>query len=37
MRLVKEINGFDLTVEDVFSMQQMCAYEVRFYFYLSIV
>ncbi|KAF5349620.1 hypothetical protein D9756_008974 [Leucocoprinus leucothites] len=26
-RLTKEIKGFDLTVEDVFTMQQMCAYE----------
>ena len=29
-RLVTQLGGFDLTIEDVFTMQQMCAYEVRF-------
>lgn len=29
-RLATEIKGFDLTVEDVYTMQQMCAYEVCF-------
>jgi hypothetical protein len=29
-RLAKEIKGFDLTIEDVYTMQQMCAYEVSF-------
>ncbi|KAJ3566101.1 hypothetical protein NP233_g7216 [Leucocoprinus birnbaumii] len=26
-RLAKQIQGFDLTIEDTFTMQQMCAYE----------
>jgi len=27
-RLKKQIRGFDLTIEDVYDMQNMCAYEV---------
>ena len=29
-RLAKEIEGFDLTIEDVYTMQQLCAYEVSY-------
>jgi hypothetical protein len=29
-RLQKQIDGFTLTIEDVYTMQQMCAYEVSF-------
>ena len=28
-RLEKDLKGFGLTVEEVYMMQQMCAYEVR--------
>jgi len=27
-RLQEQIHGFDLTIEDVYNMQNMCAYEV---------
>jgi hypothetical protein len=27
-RLSKDLKGFDLTIEEVYMMQQMCAYEV---------
>ena len=29
-KLQKQIDGYTLTVEDVYTMQQMCAYEVGF-------
>jgi hypothetical protein len=29
-RIGKDIKGFDLTIEDVYAMQHMCAYEVDF-------
>ena len=29
-RLQKQIDGYPLTIEDVYTMQQMCAYEVSF-------
>jgi hypothetical protein len=29
-RLQKQIDGYTLTIEDVYTMQQMCAYEVSF-------
>jgi len=29
-RLAKELKGFDLTIEDVYTMQQLCAYEVSY-------
>jgi len=32
-RLQKQIDGYPLTIEDVYTMQQMCAYEVSFVYY----
>ena len=29
-RLAKEIKGYDLTIEDMYIMQQLCAYEVNY-------
>ena len=36
-RLAKQILGFDLTIENIYSMQQTCAYEVRFTFFGNII
>jgi hypothetical protein len=33
-RLQKQIDGYTFTIEDVYTMQQMCAYEVGFAHYL---
>jgi len=32
-RLQKQIDGYPLTIEDIYTMQQMCAYEVSFVYY----
>jgi hypothetical protein len=32
-RLQTQIDGYALTIEDVYTMQQMCAYEVSFAYY----
>ena len=29
-RLGPQMSGYDLTIEDVYAFQQMCAYEVRY-------
>jgi hypothetical protein len=32
-RLQRQIDGYTLTIEDVYTMQQMCAYEVSLAYY----
>lgn len=34
-RFRPQLSGFDLNIEDLYTMQQMCAYEVGFYLYLG--
>ena len=28
-RLAPQLNGYDMSIEDIYTLQQMCAYEVR--------
>ena len=36
-RLQKHLHGLELSIQDVYIMQQMCAYEVSFYIFQNVL